>query len=260
MDSECDDGDECTRDVCRPSGRCDHPVINDTFTLTVTTNGAGSVDLNPPGGSYACGGDVTLTAMAEAGAAFCCWEGDLTGDQNPAVLTVTANANVTAVFVDDLTGTWAFSREVTGTASNGPNCEQPAIGTQDEASGTILQTGGDITISFSISQDLDGDDLVDQSPGELWFVSVPFVCDPGNPYAIELNGTVAGDSVSVTIPGSPFVQHCACFFIHSATLDATVSNSGNTMTGTMFIELFRSCGQFPDNTCSVTYSFTAVRT
>jgi hypothetical protein len=68
------------------------------FTLAVATSGSGSVGLSPPGGSYAPGTVVTLTALAAPGHAFTGWSGDLSGAANPASLTMSANRSVTASF------------------------------------------------------------------------------------------------------------------------------------------------------------------
>lgn len=66
--------------------------------LTVTTNGSGTVALNPPGSVYNDGAVVTLTATPAAGFSFTGWSGDLTGSTNPASITMNANKNVTATF------------------------------------------------------------------------------------------------------------------------------------------------------------------
>jgi uncharacterized repeat protein (TIGR02543 family) len=66
--------------------------------LTVNTSGSGSVALNPPGGVYNAGANVTVTATAASGYQFSGWSGDLTGSTNPATITMDANKNVTANF------------------------------------------------------------------------------------------------------------------------------------------------------------------
>jgi len=78
--------------------------VTATFTaiqrvLTMTTNGSGSVSLNPPGGVYNDGAVVTLTATPMAGFLFTGWSGDLTGASNPATITLSNNKNVTATFI-----------------------------------------------------------------------------------------------------------------------------------------------------------------
>ncbi len=72
-----------------------------TYTLSVSINpaGSGSVSLNPSGGTYTAGTQVTLTATANSGYIFSSWGGDLTGTQNPVVITMNSNKSVTANFV-----------------------------------------------------------------------------------------------------------------------------------------------------------------
>ena len=69
------------------------------YDLTVSTEGQGNITLDPPGGSYAAGTVVTLTATADPGWGFSGWSGDLTGSTNPATITMDADKNVTATFV-----------------------------------------------------------------------------------------------------------------------------------------------------------------
>ncbi|MGH1362178.1 MAG: DUF5123 domain-containing protein [Calditrichia bacterium] len=67
-------------------------------TLSVATAGNGSVTLNPEGGVYDIGTEVTLTAVPDSGWVFFEWQGALSGNTNPEVLTITENTTVTAVF------------------------------------------------------------------------------------------------------------------------------------------------------------------
>src|SRR3989337_905883 len=76
----------------------DTPIPPTQYTLTVNTVGSGSVALNPPGGVYNAGTQVTLPATPAAGWSFSGWSGDLTGSTNPATLTMNANKSVTATF------------------------------------------------------------------------------------------------------------------------------------------------------------------
>jgi hypothetical protein len=75
-------------------------VLN-TYTLTVNTDGQGTVALNPPGGSYTHGTTVQLTANAATGWHFDHWSGDLTGSANPTSILMNGNKTVTAWFVQD---------------------------------------------------------------------------------------------------------------------------------------------------------------
>jgi hypothetical protein len=81
--------------------RCEE---QDQYTLTVNVTGQGSVDLDPPGGTYLSGTWVQLTADADPGWSFDHWEGDLTGPNNPETLLMDGVKTVTAVFTLDCPG------------------------------------------------------------------------------------------------------------------------------------------------------------
>ena len=69
------------------------------YTLTTSTagTGAGSIQLNPAGGSYVSGTVVTVTAVPTSGS-FTVWSGDLTGSVNPTTITMNADKDITAKF------------------------------------------------------------------------------------------------------------------------------------------------------------------
>ncbi|MDX9948145.1 MAG: DNRLRE domain-containing protein [Bacteroidales bacterium] len=69
------------------------------YTLSVETGSNGRIELSPPGGSYSAGTLVTLTASPNEGYAFDGWSGDLSGSDNPAVMTINSNLWVRAGFV-----------------------------------------------------------------------------------------------------------------------------------------------------------------
>lgn len=99
------------------------------FTLAVATSGSGSVNLSPPGGSYAPGSVVTLTAVSGQGFAFAGWSGDLSGTTNPATLTMSADRSVTASFAPVPTFTLAVSSVGGGSVSLAPPGGVYAAGT-----------------------------------------------------------------------------------------------------------------------------------
>jgi hypothetical protein len=68
--------------------------------LSVSVSSGGSVELEPPGGVYAPGTQVTLTATPDTGTLFRTWGGDLAGTENPATLLVDENKDVTAIFAN----------------------------------------------------------------------------------------------------------------------------------------------------------------
>jgi hypothetical protein len=71
-----------------------------TYTLTVNINpsGAGTVTLNPPGGTYNAGTAVTLTATANSGYTFSSWSGVDSSSGTTGYVTMNGNRTVTANF------------------------------------------------------------------------------------------------------------------------------------------------------------------
>jgi hypothetical protein len=71
-----------------------------SLLVTVATPGSGTVTLSPnqPPDGYAPGDNVTLTAEAAPGYLFSHWEGSLTGNADPAQVSITGNQSVAAVF------------------------------------------------------------------------------------------------------------------------------------------------------------------
>ncbi len=67
-------------------------------TLDVQTTGQGSVAVDPAPGPYALGTPVTLTPTPAQGWTFTGWSGALSGSEDPAQLTLDADAQVTATF------------------------------------------------------------------------------------------------------------------------------------------------------------------
>jgi regulation of enolase protein 1 (concanavalin A-like superfamily) len=72
------------------------------FGIIVNAIGDGAVTTYPDKTSYSRGNTVTLTAIPHGSAVFVGWNGDISGTSNPAVLTVTGNHIVTAVFDSNL--------------------------------------------------------------------------------------------------------------------------------------------------------------
>lgn len=68
------------------------------FFLWTAVEGPGKVTLNPAGGIYAAGTQVTITAIPEEGYIFDSWTSYLSGVTNPAIVTMTTSALVTAKF------------------------------------------------------------------------------------------------------------------------------------------------------------------
>ncbi|MEN8158601.1 MAG: hypothetical protein ABFS41_00870 [Myxococcota bacterium] len=73
-------------------------IANLFYTLDVTTEGNGTVDVDPPVGPYPAGSLVTLTAQPETGHLLGSWSGDASGSTNPLELTMDAAKAVHAKF------------------------------------------------------------------------------------------------------------------------------------------------------------------
>ncbi|MES2392517.1 MAG: glycosyl hydrolase family 28 protein [Acidobacteriota bacterium] len=78
------------------------PTTNYTVSTSVLPVGGGTVTLNPTGGSYASGSNVTVTAVPAIGYTFNNFTGALTGSTNPQTLSVNGNKSVTANFTASL--------------------------------------------------------------------------------------------------------------------------------------------------------------
>jgi len=73
----------------------------DEYTLTVNTDGNGSVVKNPDQATYVYNTNVQLTANPGPGWSFSHWTGDLTGNTNPNSIIMTEDKTVTAHFTQD---------------------------------------------------------------------------------------------------------------------------------------------------------------
>jgi len=70
------------------------------YSLSASVNpaGSGSINLNPSGGSYYSGTDVTLTATASSSYEFSSWSGDASGTNPTTTITMNADKSVLANF------------------------------------------------------------------------------------------------------------------------------------------------------------------
>jgi uncharacterized repeat protein (TIGR02543 family) len=83
-------------------------LSQNSYSLTVSTVGSGSVSKSPDQATYASGTVVTLTATAAPGWSFSGWSGDVVGSVNPVQVTMDGAKSVTATFTQD-----AYSVSVT---------------------------------------------------------------------------------------------------------------------------------------------------
>ena len=69
-----------------------------TNTLTLVTNGQGTITLNPAGGRYASNSVVTVTATPATGWVFASWSGSTNGNANPLSITMNTNNSLAGTF------------------------------------------------------------------------------------------------------------------------------------------------------------------
>ena len=75
------------------------PIIEeDDYSLTIDIVGDGSVSVDPELEAYEADTEVSLLATPAAGSQFIGWSGDLESLDNPLVITITANTQLTATF------------------------------------------------------------------------------------------------------------------------------------------------------------------
>jgi hypothetical protein len=117
------------------------------YTLTTSVQGSGSVTPAPPGGTYAQGTQVTLTAVANTGWDFDHWEGAASGTNPVTVVTMDANKSVTAVFVETYyTLTLAVNDPAAGSIT-----PTPAPGPQGYQAGTMVALAASANPGFAFS-------------------------------------------------------------------------------------------------------------
>jgi hypothetical protein len=68
------------------------------YSLQVTTEGQGTVSIDPPGSQFAAGTTVSLMANPGPGHTFIGWAGDAQGTTNPYSLTMNGNKTIKAIF------------------------------------------------------------------------------------------------------------------------------------------------------------------
>ena len=87
------------------------------YTVTVNSIGSGTITLDPPGGTYAPGTNVTLTAVPASGYLFTTWSGDLGGSANPQSINVNSDKNISAVFIEEPAEQFTLTVNTTGSGN-----------------------------------------------------------------------------------------------------------------------------------------------
>ena len=213
------------------------------YVLSVTTTGPGSVTLSPPGGVYAPGTLVTLSAFPGANAVFGGWSGALTGTANPAQLTINADTSVSASFtqlytvtatavgpgsvtLSPPTGPYPLGSVLTVTATPGPDAA--FLGFSGDLTGTtnpatlIVDGNESVTATFAtlydVSLNTTGPGTLTLDPPGGTYVAgtvVAVTATPGlnamfNGFSGALSGTTSPQQLTVDADktvGASFTQH-----------------------------------------------------
>ncbi len=117
--------------------------LKQNYTLTITTDGQGTVTKEPSQPNYAYGQVVTLEAFPEEGWKFSHWSGDLNGSINPATITITENKTVTAHFVQ-FTYVLDITIDGSGTVTKNPDLSEYPYGTEVELT-AVADNGWDFS-------------------------------------------------------------------------------------------------------------------
>ena len=128
------------------------PVTPGNFSLTtnVSPAGAGTITRNSnPTTGYTPGTSVTLTAEANSGWEFKGWSGDLSGNTNPAAVTMNANKNVTAEFSLKVDGSNLVQNGDFSAASNNGLGDSWTLNTWSESQATTSTANGAVTININ---------------------------------------------------------------------------------------------------------------
>jgi len=118
----------------------------------------GIIFLDPPGGAYDEGTEVTLTVAGDLGYAFDSWSGDLSGSNNPTTIVMDADKSVSASFVTTPTYT------LTASSTNGTVILDPPVGVYN--SGTVVTLTPDDDFGYDFSE-WSGDLTGKENPGTI---------------------------------------------------------------------------------------------
>jgi uncharacterized repeat protein (TIGR02543 family) len=85
---------------CEPNTNSNEDQDNETpeYNLSVVANPSEAGNVEPSDGTYQEGSEVTIEATANEGWQFVDWTGDQTSDENPIIITITENIDLTANF------------------------------------------------------------------------------------------------------------------------------------------------------------------
>jgi len=201
-----------------------------SYTISTTVSGSGTVTRNPSGSPLAGGTNVTLTAVPASGFVFAGWTGGATGATNPVTISLLANTVVTANFIPQGSGgTGTVLREywlnVTGTtvASLTSNANYPTSPTGSEPL-TALEGATNVAdnygarvrgyvhplitgaYTFWLASDDAGDLLLSTSDSPANAVRIAYVTEWTNPREWGKSTTQKSASINLTAGQKYYIE------------------------------------------------------
>ena len=152
----------------------------ESFDLTTTVSGTGTVLRAPDQASYGCGESVSLTAQPGAGAEFMGWGGALSGTTNPVGLTIEADTTVTADFSVDVTPPVITNVAVTAGETSATltwDTDEAATSTVDYGESTAYELG---PVQSTVPVTAHGVTLVGLTPATTYHYQVTVADAAGN--------------------------------------------------------------------------------
>jgi hypothetical protein len=206
--------------------------ITYTLTTNVSPTGAGTVTLNPAGGTYTAGAMVTLTATANSGYAFSSWSGVDSSSGTTAYVTMNGNRTVTANFTGaigtatrNLPDCYTPSAASTVTISITPTATTQTYAVEDiPPSEWAVSNINESGLWDSVNKKVKWGPFFDHNTRTLTYQVTPPVGETG---AKTFSGTASFDGVSVAIDGDSTIDSCS---FHPADTDRDYRMAINEVT------------------------------
>ncbi len=229
-----------------------------TYTLSTSVVGSGSVNRNPSQATYDHGTSVVVTAVPGTGYSFSSWSGDTTGTMNPFTKIMNGNKSYTATFTIN---TYTLSTSVVGNGAVFKSPDQPTYnhGTSvqltasagfgysfsawsGDTTGTmnpftkIMNGNKSYTATFAIntytlSTSVVGSGSVNRNPSQANYnhgTSVQVTAVPGTGYSFTgWSGDTTGTNNPFTVILHENKSYTATFAINTYTLSTSVIGSGS---------------------------------
>lgn len=222
------------------------PEDTETFTLNVSVNieGAGSVSLNPDGGTYNSGDIVELTATPVNGYKFSKWSGDITVTTNPTTIPMNGNKTVVAEFEEAEKVPMPFSENFDAATTESFTTSDYKALPDDPTLPMYKKTGGTLTIESGALTVVSGRFTIgDKGTATTGTTQPNGTFDLSKPYKVSFKVTVIGGT-DITKTLQVYVDNnttSGSNSIHGSS-SQILKRAGNTLAVDEVIELTPSVG------------------